>query len=117
MDPNETEEGITRKAYLMGMRLKNSGLDQEVIYARLEKAGFPEELVNKVVSDMMIEHKKDLEAAERPFFNVAIVKIGLGILFALVTMIISPGRIFLPIIFIISGVILALASKERMKMK
>jgi hypothetical protein len=32
-----TEEEIKKKAYLMGLRLKSSGLDAETIYARLEK--------------------------------------------------------------------------------
>ena len=34
----------TTKAYLAGLKLKHTGLSEEVIYARLEKQGFSEEL-------------------------------------------------------------------------
>ena len=46
MEQNEelTAEELKKKAYLMGLRLKNSGLDAETIYARLEKQGIPEDL-------------------------------------------------------------------------
>ena len=36
------DEGLKNKAYLEGMRLKKSGMDDEVLYARLEKQGIPD---------------------------------------------------------------------------
>ena len=38
----------TTRAYLDGLKLKNSGLSEEVIYARLEKQGFSEALAREV---------------------------------------------------------------------
>lgn len=47
-----TPEEIKKKAYLMALRLKNSGLDAETIYARLEKEGIPDDMAREVVRDM-----------------------------------------------------------------
>jgi coproporphyrinogen III oxidase-like Fe-S oxidoreductase len=55
-----TAEELKKKAYLMGLRLKNSGLDAETIYARLEKQGIPEELARQVAKDTLIERKREV---------------------------------------------------------
>ncbi len=51
------DETLKRKAYLEGLKLKNSGLDQEIIYARLEKQGIPEELAKEVAKNVMLERQ------------------------------------------------------------
>jgi len=48
------DEGLKNKAYLEGSRLKNAGYDDEVIFARLEKQGIPEELIKKVIANLQI---------------------------------------------------------------
>ena len=58
MEENLTEEGKIRLAYHIGLKLKNSGLNEDVIYARLEKQGFSEVLAKEVASNVMLESKK-----------------------------------------------------------
>jgi len=41
------EEQIKREAYLKGLKLKNTGLDEETICIRLEKQGIPFELAKR----------------------------------------------------------------------
>jgi hypothetical protein len=45
------DEELKRKAYLQASRLKNEGLDNEIIYARLEKQGVPIDLINQVLAN------------------------------------------------------------------
>jgi hypothetical protein len=47
------------RAYIAGLKLKHSGLSEEVIYARLEKQGFEETLARKVARDVMIENERE----------------------------------------------------------
>ncbi|MDB5146106.1 MAG: hypothetical protein JWQ57_126, partial [Mucilaginibacter sp.] len=42
------DEELKRRAYLQASRLKNEGLDNDVIYARLEKQGVPVDVINQV---------------------------------------------------------------------
>jgi hypothetical protein len=53
------EDSIRREAYLKGMQLKNSGLDAETIYARLEKQGYPAQLAKQVAKDVMLQRRED----------------------------------------------------------
>jgi hypothetical protein len=115
LDESETEEGLMRRAYSMGMKLKNSGLDQELIYVRLEKEGIPESLAREVANNMAIETKKEIIRDEKPKYYIALVSIGLGLLAAIISTIILPGRIMLPLGLIIGGVVYALVAKEKMR--
>jgi hypothetical protein len=54
---NETIENIKKDAYAKALRLKNTGLDAEVIYARLEKQGVPEEIAREVAKNIVM-HKQ-----------------------------------------------------------
>lgn len=112
MHKPETEEGLKRRAYSTGFKLKDSGLDQEAIYARLEKQGIPEELALQVANDVMIERQKAQNDLYEPFRHLAYIKIGIGVVAAIITMIILPSMTILPIGFIIAGVVFALASKK-----
>lgn len=111
----ETEEGQLRRAYQIGLKLKNSGLEPDVIYARIEKQGISPEIAHKVAQDILIQQTKDSIQNERPFYHLALIKIGLGVLAAIIVMIFVPGSIFLPIGLIGSGIIFAVAFKEKRK--
>lgn len=112
MEETETEEGLKRRAYALGLKLKHSGLDEDVIYARLEKQGIPEELAEQVARDVMIERRKAEAADEKPFYYLALVKIGIGVVAAIVSAILLPGKIIVPIGLIAGGVIYAIATKR-----
>ena len=74
MEETETEEGLKRRAYSLGLQLKNSGLDGDVIHARLEKQGIPAELAMQVAKDVMIERQKAAEKEAEPFYYLALIK-------------------------------------------
>jgi hypothetical protein len=117
MEPNEelTEEELKKKAYLMGLRLKNSGLDAETIYARLEKQGIPEELARQVVKDTLIERKREVIKDTEPVYNFALIRIGIGVVIAFTSYIIFPDFYILPIGIIAGGIISALLAKKKME--
>ncbi len=108
----ETEEGLMRRAYSLGLKLKNSGLEEEIIYARLEKQGIPEELAMQVARDVMIERQKSEAEDEKSHYDMTWIKIGLGLLLALISAIVLPGMIVIPIGLIIGGLVYAIATKD-----
>jgi hypothetical protein len=117
MESNEnlSEEEIKKKAYLMGLRLKNSGLDAEIIYARLEKQGIPEDLALQVARDVMIERKREVIKEAEPVYNFALLRIGVGVGIAIISYLIFPDNIILPIGIIAGGIISALLAKKKME--
>ena len=96
---------LKNRAYHEGMKLKNSGHDKDVIYARLEKQGISAELAMQVANDIMIERQRDVAKQEEPFKNIAILKIVLGVAVTLVVAITSPGIYVIPVGLIAGGVI------------
>jgi len=76
------DEELKRKAYLEGMKLKKAGLDNEVIYARLEKQGIPDELIKNVLQNMSIQRKREVIEEQTPFYYSGLLKAGLGVLLA-----------------------------------
>ena len=117
MDPKEelTEEELKKKAYLMGLRLKNSGLDAETIYARLEKQGIPEELARQVAQDTLIERKREVIKETEPVYNFALIRIGISVVIALISYLIFPGNFILPAGIITGGIVSALLAKKKME--
>ena len=107
-------DGLKNKAYLEASRLKNSGHNDEVIFARLEKQGVPKELINEVLFNLTLQKLIDKDKYSRPFYNLAIFKIAIGILLAIVSALVIPGQIFLPIGLVISGIVYAVAAKKNM---
>ena len=109
------DEGLKNKAYLEGIRLKKAGYDNEVIYARLEKQGIPEDLIQQVLTNLSIQQKADIIKEETPFFNIALLKIGIGVFLAIISAVVFPDRIYIPIGLIVSGIVYALISNSKMK--
>jgi len=113
------DETLKRKAYLEGTKLKNAGYDNEVIYARLEKQGIPEDLVRQVIQNLSIQQKKEVmeKVVEKKAvsYNVALVKIGIGVSLAIASYIIIPEHAIIPIGLIFGGIFAAFASKLKMK--
>ncbi|MFB9844669.1 hypothetical protein [Mucilaginibacter ginsenosidivorans] len=109
------DEGLKNKAYMEGMRLKKAGMDNEVIRARLEKLGIPEELITQVISNMSIQQKQEKVKANEPLYYSGLLKVGLGVLLAIISAFIFPGKIIFPIGFVASGIVYALIAKNNMK--
>ncbi len=109
------DDGLKNKAYLEGMKLKKAGYDNEVIYARLEKQGIPEELIAQVLKNLSMQQRVEVINEQKPFFNIAILKIGIGLFLAVISAILIPGEIYVPIGFIIGGIVYAIMSKSKMK--
>lgn len=52
-------ENIKRDAYMKAIKFKNTGLDAEAIYARLEKQGVPEEIAKEVAVNVLKQKLED----------------------------------------------------------
>ena len=109
------DESLKNKAYLEAMRLKKSGLDDEVIYARLEKQGIPDELIKRVLQNLNAQQKVEKVKEYQPHYYSGLLKVGIGIVLAIISAIALPGQIILPIGFIVSGIIYALIAQRKMK--
>ncbi len=55
---DNTSDSIKRKAYYEGLKFKNSGLEEVVIYAKLEKQGIPIDLAKEVAMNVIMERNK-----------------------------------------------------------
>jgi hypothetical protein len=111
-----TEEEIKKKAYLMALRLKNSGLDTEAIYARLEKQSIPEDMALQVAKGVSMEKKRHVAEQEtRPVFHAALIRIAVGLAAALISTLIFPDEVVIPVGLIGGGVIAAVVAYIKMK--
>lgn len=109
-----SESEIRKKAYLAGMRLKSSGHDAEAIYARLEKQGFSEDIARQVVRDLIIQRKHNIVERTKPVYNFALIRIGIGVIVALLSLLIFPDTYILPVGIIAGGIVSALLARKRM---
>jgi VIT1/CCC1 family predicted Fe2+/Mn2+ transporter len=105
------DDELKKKAYLEAQKLKSAGYDFDIILARLDKMGIPEDLAEQVVKNIAIQHIQDSRSEMTPFYNIALFKVGIGVVLAIVSYIIAPGILILPIGFIATGI--ALAWKNR----
>ena len=106
------DEGLKNKAYLEGSRLKKAGYDDEVISARLEKMGISQDLIKTVILNLSLQRVIDNDKTARPLYNVALIKVAAGVLLAIISAIVIPGQIILPIGLIVSGIVAAVATKK-----
>lgn len=108
-----SESELKKKAYLAGMRLKSSGLDAETIYAKLEKQGIPQELAKEVVRDLIIEKKREVIEKTKSDLNFALIKVGIGLIGALISILVFPENYILPVGIIGTGILAALLAKKK----
>ncbi len=63
------DEAIKRDAYLKGLKLKNTGLDEETIVIRLEKQGVSSGLASEVAKNVFLQREIDsLNNQQAPSF-------------------------------------------------
>lgn len=113
-----SEEELKKKAYLMAQRLKSSGIyDVEVIYARLEKHGFSELLAMDAAKSVMKEQRRQDERVKEEYrefkFSTAWICVGAGVVFAIISAILFPDRIIVPIGLIVSGIVTAIIFRKK----
>ena len=109
------DESLKNQAYLEGSKLKQAGYDSEVIFARLEKQGIPEDLAKEVIANLFLQQKKDVAEMAKPFYNIALIRIGIGVFLAIASAIVFPGVIYLPFGLVIGGIVSAVAASKKMK--
>ncbi len=117
MDSNEelTYAEIKKRAYLMALRLKNSGLDEEVIYARLEKQGIPVGLAREVAHGVLVQKRREIIEETEPIYNFALTRIGIGVAIAILSFLIFPGNVVIPVGMVAGGIVGALFAKKKME--
>ena len=101
----ETEEGQLRRAYSIAFKLKNSNLDSEIIYARLEKQGISDEIAKKVIADLSTERRISNNIKSKEFDNIALVKISIAVVVFIITLLFLPGFSIVPIGLLIIGIL------------
>ncbi|MES2277420.1 MAG: hypothetical protein V4592_15455 [Bacteroidota bacterium] len=111
------DEGLKNKCYLEAMRLKKSGLDNEVIYARLEKQGIPAELIERVLKNITIQFTAEVVKERREYFevqsNARFIKAGAGVVLAIVSYFLFPDNLVVPIGCILGGVAFAIFYRSK----
>ncbi|MGC3945808.1 MAG: hypothetical protein QM762_15005 [Chryseolinea sp.] len=117
MESNEelTESELRKKAYLIALRLKNSGLDAEAVYARLEKQGIPEEMAKRIAFDTQVQRKQEVIKEAEEKYDFSLYKVGIGAAAGIVSYAIFSDSDLLPIGLIAGGIIAALIAWHRMK--
>ena len=104
---------LKKKAYLLASRLLQQGYDYEVIRARMDKEGIPEEMIKQVIKNLAVQQIVEVAKENKPFFNIALIKIGIGILLAIISAILIPGQVYLPIGLIGTGIAAAYLFKPK----
>lgn len=108
------DEDLKRKAYLEGNKLKKAGCDNEVIRGRLDKMGIPEDLIKQVITNLSIQERADNQNKNAPFYNIALMRIGIGVALAVIFGAIFPDVTMLPIGLIGGGILSAILAKRAM---
>lgn len=112
IENTDFDETIKREAYSTAMKLKRAGLDNEIIYARLEKQNIPEQLIAEIIKNISIEKKKKVEHEAKVNYRFAAIQIGIGFLIAILSGILIPEYTILPIGFIACGIITAVLTSK-----
>lgn len=72
------------KAYQLGSKYKNSKLEEEVIYAKLEKQGIPADLAKEVAKNVIIERNKSIKDDLSDYKNIVNVMIVVWVMTAII---------------------------------
>lgn len=103
-------EDLKRKAYSEALKLKNEGLEEEVIYARLEKKGYPHELAIEVAANVYIQRRvekqqDDTKKIEENNYKLALI-VGGSVVFAIVSWLFLPKVVIILPVGIAIGVLI-----------
>lgn len=107
-----TYETLRRKAYLEAMRLYRKGADAELIYARLDKQGFPEKLILQVLGNLQQEEVKIVKEKSKDGYALGLVLVGVGIVFLFGSIIFFSNIVVVPVGLIIGGIVMVIKSRK-----
>ena len=85
-----SDSELEKKAILIVQRLKSSGLETEVVYARLDKQGIPYNIAKNAVENVLLEFKHTDKKEAKWGFNSAIMSIGIGVIAAIISTFVVP---------------------------
>ena len=108
-----TDSELKKKAILIVQRLKSSGLETDVIYARLDKLGIPNNIAKVAVENVLQEFKHIDKKEAKWDFTSASMSIGIGVIAAIISTFVVPGSVFIPFGLIGTGVIHALIAYKK----
>lgn len=114
MEEQESRESQLRRAYHIGLQLKNTKLEKDIIYARIEKQSIDPDIAMQVAEDIELERRKDFKNEESPRFEMAIGKVIIGVVFSIVIYIVFPGYVYVPVLLILGSAIYAFYSYNKM---
>jgi uncharacterized membrane protein len=106
-----SEEEVKKLAYSTAMRLKNAGADREIIRAKLDKLGVPAEVARDVIKNLWMENNRKVVEEQKSVYNIALIRIAVACGVALVSFLIFPDYIVLPIGIIAAGIGSALMAR------
>lgn len=89
------------------------GLDEETIYARLEKQGIPHELVEKVVGNVFEERNRKSQNQLNEKHYISLIVLLIGLFTGIASIIFFPGILIVPIGLIIGGIFGLIRSNRR----
>ena len=112
LENEEFDETTLRSAYSEAMKLRRQGLDNEIVYARMEKQGYPEALIVRVLKNITAERRKRHIEKSKINYNIAAIKVSAGIVLVVVSSFLFPGIVIVPIGFILGGILLAIVTKN-----
>lgn len=72
----------------------------------LKKSGVPEDMAHQVVQDLILEQKKEHIKENEEKRSFGWLRIGIALVLALISFVVFPGIIILPIGFLVTGVII-----------
>lgn len=108
------DETIKRSAYSSAMKYKRAGLDDELIYVRLEKQGFPQDLIHHVIKNLNIEQRKKPDPTLQTKYEKQLIILGATSVVAVIIAFAFPDHTYLPFGTIIAGIVSLLNIKKKM---
>ena len=103
-----TDQTLKRKAFSLAMKLQKSGMEQEVIFARLEKEGIPNELAKEVLRNINLQANKTFKKKEKETLNIWFVISGISVAISILSFFVFPGIVFIPTGLIVVGLALGI---------
>ena len=101
-------KNLKEKAYKVALKFKGSKLEQEIVYAKLEKQGFPENIAKEVALNMVIEKKNLNKEDFLDYKKIVLFTVAVWVLLSIITYILTGDafKIFGILITIIPAAIL-----------
>ncbi len=98
-----------------GLKLKDSNWDEEAITVKLEKQGFDLTVAKQVAKDICIERENDAQNERSKYYNIGLTLLAIGVLIQVISVLVFPGFILVPIGLVVTGLIMTIFSLPKKK--